>query len=160
MESQPACRQRCGMHRVPWRDNSKGLRGQAGVRHMRDLSQRSGGATQSRSIHARQDVRELPSSTHLRGAQEGDPGRQVITISGSGILELLAGFRGNRSPTCTVAERRNNRQKERRSGARPFLCAGCFSGMIPQESPCPSAAADEGSFDFAQDGHPRVVFGA
>jgi hypothetical protein len=41
----------------------------------------------------RQDVCELSSTTHLRGAQEGGPGRRVITISrrGRGILELLAG---------------------------------------------------------------------
>jgi len=36
-------------------------------------------------------VCELSSSTHLPGAQEGGPGRQVITISRRGILELLAG---------------------------------------------------------------------
>jgi len=36
-------------------------------------------------------VCELSSSTHLRGAQEGCPGSQVITISRRGILELLAG---------------------------------------------------------------------
>src|SRR5450631_1855642 len=33
---------------------------------------------------------ELSSSTHLRGAQEGGPGRQVTTIPRRGILELLA----------------------------------------------------------------------
>src|SRR5208283_26910 len=62
-----------------------------GVQHMRELSLRSGGTTEVRSIHERQDVCELSSSTHLRGAQEGGPGRQVITISRRGILELLAG---------------------------------------------------------------------
>src|ERR1039458_5061107 len=79
------------MHRVPWRDNSTGLRGHAGVKRMRQLSHRSGGTTEVRSIHERQDVCELSSSTHLRGAQEGGPGSQVITISRRGILELLAG---------------------------------------------------------------------
>ncbi len=91
MESQPAWRQRCRMHRMPWRDNSKGLRGQAGVKRMRHLSQRSGGTTEVRSIHERQDVCELSSSTHLRGAQESGIGRRVITISRRRILTLLAG---------------------------------------------------------------------
>jgi hypothetical protein len=35
-------------------------------------------------------VCELSPGTHLRGAQEGGPGRQVITISRRGILERLA----------------------------------------------------------------------
>ncbi len=82
MESQPACRQRCRMHPVPWRDNSKGLRGHAGVKHLRNLPHRAGGTTEVRSIHERQDVCELSSSTHLRGAPEGGPGRQIITITG------------------------------------------------------------------------------
>jgi hypothetical protein len=36
-------------------------------------------------------VCELSSSTHLRGAQEGGPGRRVIAISRRRILALLAG---------------------------------------------------------------------
>jgi len=32
--------------RVPWRDNITGLRGHAGVKHMRHLSHRSGGTTE------------------------------------------------------------------------------------------------------------------
>jgi len=91
MESQPAWRQRCGMHCVPWRDNGKGLCGHAGVEHMRKLPQRSGGTTEVRSVYGRQDMCELSSSTHLRGAQEGSSGRQVTTTSRRHILELLAG---------------------------------------------------------------------
>ena len=103
MESQPACRQRCRMHPVPWRDNSKGLRGHAGVKHMRNLSHRAGGTTEVRSIHERQDVCELSSSTHLRGAPEGGPGRQVITIYRRRLLATVGRrIRGGRVAQVSI----------------------------------------------------------
>ena len=105
MEGQPACGQQCRMHRVPWRDNSTGLRGHTGVKHMRHLSRRSGSATQVRSIHERQDVCELSSGTRLRRAQEGQPGRPLIPISHRGRAVALR--RTPRKPAIPAASARS-----------------------------------------------------
>lgn len=77
MESQPPCRKRCRMHRLPWRNHRNRLRRQARVRHLRILPHRSGGPAQNRPVSARQNLCELPSGTHLRPAQETRPGSQV-----------------------------------------------------------------------------------
>ena len=132
------------MHGVPWRDHSQGLRGQAGVKHVRDLSLRSGGAAQSRSIYAGQDVRELSSGAHLRGAQEAGPGRQVITISGSGILGPLAGFPEIDARFRGFGNGEISGETSDDSGRDSFPDAGRFSEEVPQESPGSPKARDRG----------------
>lgn len=93
MESQPAWRQWCRMHRMPWRDNSNGLCGQACVKRMRHLSHRSGRTSEVRCIHEGQDVCDLSSIAQLHGSQEGGEsgGRRVITLSGRCRFQSVSG---------------------------------------------------------------------
>ena len=143
MESQPSCRQRCRMHRVPWRDDIwTGVRGHAGVKRMRHLSLRSGGTTEVRSIQARQDVRELSSSSHLHGAPEGSPGRQVIAVSRRAILELLAGASAHTAVYPILESIFDSRMGFHKSPSLPTVAlktlysasflssAGAFSGVV------------------------------